>query len=150
MSQTGEKETYIFRKIIKIIFRHNHVTNKRRLVMNILVLYSWEDNYQRAQEWAMALCLELQRYESVTAECDMLFLPQSDRLKEIRNKILSADKILVVLTKSYIEKIESKRGTVSFEENLYKERIDNDTEENRIAFVLKEKNILYKIYYYYF
>ena len=76
--------------------------------MNILVLYSWENNYKKAQSWAMALCLELQRYESITAECDMLFAPQSDKKQEIKDKILNADRILVIVSRSYIEKIEKK------------------------------------------
>ncbi len=108
--------------------------------MKVLVLYSWEENADYAQKWAMALCKELSDYESIDASCDMLFVPKSNIKKDLKEKILQADKILVVVTDSYNYKIEHKTGMVSYEEQIYKTVIKENKSNDKILFLLKSKN----------
>lgn len=109
--------------------------------MKVLVLYSWEENADYAQKWAMALCKELDSYENVDASCDMLFAPKSDIKAELKQKILETDKILVVVTNSYNYKIENNIGMVSYEEQIYKTVIRENTSNDKILFLLKNKNV---------
>ena len=112
--------------------------------MDILVLYSWEVERQKEEEakaWAMGLCYELCRYMDVTASCDMLFLPKSDVLDDLSKRIRQAEKILVIVTNSYNEKIERCSGVASFEEGEYSKRIKHEIGTNNILFVKKESNI---------
>lgn len=108
--------------------------------MKVLVLYSWEENADYAQKWTMALCKELSDYEDIDASCDMLFVPKSDIKEDLKEKILEADKILVVVTDSYNYKIEHKTGMVSYEEQIYKTVIKENKSNNKILFLLKSKN----------
>lgn len=79
--------------------------------MKILVLYSWEENTDYAQQWTMALCEELDKYENIEISCDMFFAPKSNVKKDLKDKILQADKILVVVTNNYNFKIENGIGS---------------------------------------
>lgn len=107
----------------------------------LLVLYSWEHNNDAAKKWALALCLELCRYDSVEASCDMLWSPHSNIKQEIFQEIQESDNILIIVTSSYNNKIENKVGMVSYEETIYKEVIKRSEEKNKILFLLKESNI---------
>lgn len=106
----------------------------------LLVLYSWEHNND-ANKWALAFCSELSRYELIEVSCDMLWSPHSNIKQEIYQKIQEADNILILVTRSYNEKIENKIGMVSYEETIYKEVINRSEEKNKILFLLKESNI---------
>ena len=110
-------------------------------MINVLVLYSWENNSFLATEWAMALCKELSSYKGIRADCDMLWHPQSNTKQMIKNKIETADKIVVIVTKSYNNKIQNNIGMVSYEESIYSDLIKKATDKNRILFVLKERDI---------
>lgn len=107
----------------------------------LLVLYSWENNPDEAQKWALSLCCELQRYESVEATCDMLWVPYSDVKLGINQKIQESDNILVVVTKSYNEKIEYYRGMVSYEELIYEKVVKQSKEKNKILFLQKDPGV---------
>lgn len=109
--------------------------------MKVLVLYSWEENADYAQKWTMALCKELNRYKNIEASCDMLFEPKSDIKKDLEERILETDKILVVVTNSYNYKIENNVGMVSFEEHIYKTVVEKDVSNNKIIFLLKNKDV---------
>lgn len=112
--------------------------------MDILVLYSWEtdnDKEDEAKDWAMGLCYELCSYSGVSASCDMLFSPKSNTHEDLVYKIHHADKIIVIVTNSYIKRIEQGVGVVSFEEREYRKRIKNEFNTNNILFLMKEKNI---------
>ncbi len=111
---------------------------------NLLVLYSWEKNKKSATEWVMALCTEFEKYESVTASCDMLWRPQSNLEEGISKKIAEADNILVVVTNDYNKKINSRSGFVSFEESIYSKLIRETSATNKILFLLKENVALPK------
>lgn len=110
-------------------------------MINIQVLYSWEKNSFLAKEWTMALCLELSSYRGIKAECDMLWEPESDIKASIKSKIEAADRIIIVVTKSYNEKIKQSTGMVSYEESIYKEILKKTEEKNKILFILKDKKI---------
>lgn len=108
----------------------------------LLVLYSWESkNNDEAKKWVLSLCYELQNYKRVEVSCDMLWTPYSDIKQEINQKIHDADNILVVVSKSYNEKIRSHRGMVSFEEAIYEKWVKNGKEKNKILFLKKDPNI---------
>ena len=109
--------------------------------MNVLLLYSWEDGNEDASNWAAALCFELSKYKNIDPTFDLLWKPESNVLETIREKIENAQKIIVIVTKSYNQKIRERVGTVSYEEVIYKEIIEKSAEKNKILFVLKEKGI---------
>lgn len=111
--------------------------------MRILVLYSWEEERRetdQAQSWAMALCEKLCCYDGVEATCDMLFSPKSNVIEDLKQKINSAEKILVIITKSYNRKIASATGVASVEEQVYRER-KNKNGSNDILFIKKESGV---------
>jgi len=110
--------------------------------MNILVLYSWEDNEEKSSEWALALCHELQQYEGIDATCDKLWHPESNTIDAIYNKISSADKLVVIVTQSYNDKIQKEIGVASTEEKIYRKIISDSNDKNKILFVLKEPEII--------
>jgi hypothetical protein len=108
---------------------------------NVLVLYSWEGDNTNSKEWACALCYELDKYNSINATCDMLWEPSSNVNKTVRQKIIAADRIAVIVTANYNERIKTDTGMVSYEESIYNEIIMNSTTNNDIVFILKESRI---------
>ena len=107
----------------------------------VIVLYSWENNNRKANEWALALCLELNRYMAMDATCDMLWEPYSNIKEQIINKIYSADKIIVIITENYNKKIISKVGLASYEEAIYSKLMNGTKDKSKILFVSKEHNV---------
>lgn len=109
--------------------------------MNILVLYSWEEEKGRkndAQSWAMALCYEINAYQGMHAECDVLFRPKSCFKGNLEKKIHDIDKIIVIVTHSYCQKIAEGEGVAAWEEKEYKKRIEKEKDSNTILFIKKE------------
>ena len=107
----------------------------------LLVLYSWEGNNNEAKQWALSFCYELNNYTQVEATCDMLWAPHSDTKQEISQEIQDADNILVIVSKSYNEKIRLRRGMVSFEEAIYEKLVNTSKETNKILFLQKDPGI---------
>ena len=126
--------------LINYLLQFNY-SYRRKNMINTQILYSWERNSYLAKEWAMALCLELSSYRGIKAECDMLWEPESDIKSSIKSKIEKANRIIIVVTKSYNEKISQGEGMVSYEESIYKEIVQKSEDKNKILFVLKDKNI---------
>lgn len=93
-----------------------------------------------AQEWTMALCNELSTH-NILATCDMFWEPTSDVKAALKEKIETADKIIVVVSKDYNKKISHQIGMASYEEAIYEKLIKETNDKNKILFILKEKNI---------
>lgn len=110
-------------------------------MIDVVILYSWEDDHEYASNWAAALCTNLASYSDINPSFDLMWEPHSNVKEEIKEKIEKAQKIIVIVSKSYNEKIAGKYGMVSYEAEIYNEIIHKSKDKNKILFVLKEKNI---------
>lgn len=104
----------------------------------VFISYSWDN--EEHQNWVLKLADKLTTDYGIVVLLDRYDLQAGKSLTHfMENSIITSDKVLVILTKEYINRMQSPRGGVGYESSIISQELyRQQTKNNKIIPVLRE------------
>ena len=104
----------------------------------VAVAYAWEEESELQQWVTDHLVARLRREHGIDAYCDKTRLPGGGNLATFMEGMVKADRILVVCTPAYVNKLGTEKGGVSYEAQQLRALLFADNQTTKVVPVIRK------------